>query len=115
MHSALDAFAALSHPARLDVFRLLTARAPRGVPAGELAALFSLPPSTMTGHLQRLERAGLIASERRSKQIRYALNVEGARRLVAFLVEDCCGGRPEICGPLSADADELTEEKKEAR
>ena len=28
----------------------------------------------------------------------YAVDVEGARRLIAFLTEECCEGRPEICG-----------------
>ena len=28
----------------------------------------------------------------------YAVHIDGIRRLVAFLTEDCCGGRPELCG-----------------
>lgn len=97
---ALTAFSALGHPTRLAVFRALSAAAPRAVPAGELAQTTGTPPSTLTSHLQALERAGLIRSARHSRQIRYALDIAGARGLVDFLTRDCCGGRPDICGAL---------------
>ena len=97
--NALAAFSALSHPVRLALFRTLTARAPEGVPAGELATEFDAPPSTMTGHLQTLERAGLVSSQRRSRQVLYALEPKGARELITFLTQECCGGRPDLCGP----------------
>jgi hypothetical protein len=31
--------------------------------------------------------------------IRDRLNAAGMGSLVGFLLEDCCGGRPELCGP----------------
>jgi hypothetical protein len=30
----------------------------------------------------------------------YRADVNGFRALVAFLTQDCCEGRPEICAPL---------------
>ncbi|MFS2316611.1 ArsR/SmtB family transcription factor [Maricaulis sp. D1M11] len=99
---ALAGFAALSHPVRLMLFRELASCAPQGVPAGQLAERFDVPPSTMTGHLQSLERAGLLSSERRSRSILYALNMTGARSLVDYLVHDCCAGRSDICGPAGS-------------
>lgn len=107
---ALAAFSALSHPVRLALFRELTSRAPNGVPAGELATEFGAPPSTMTGHLQTLARAGLVRSQRRSQQILYALEPKGARELITFLTQQCCGGRPDLCGPyqgLTATLEEI--------
>ena len=99
---ALAGFSALSHPVRLGLFRALVRCAPDGVAAGELAEQFDTPPSTMTGHLQTLERAGLIRSERRSRRIIYALDPDGTRALVDFVIEDCCDNRAELC---SAKAD----------
>lgn len=59
----------------------------------------------MSSHLAHLERAGLLRSWREQRHIFYAVNTEGIRQLVAFLTEDCCGGRPELCGiGPSADA-----------
>ena len=84
---AVSGFAALSHPVRLALFRTLCDQAPQRASAGELAHGFDIPPSTMTGHLQTLERAGLIKAERRSRFMLYSLNPEGTRRLVRYFVD----------------------------
>ena len=99
----IAAFAALAQATRLDTFRLLVAREPDGVPAGELARLMAVPQNTMSAHLAILARAGLVSGERRSRSIIYRANLARLRELVSFLLKDCCGGRPEICAPLVAD------------
>jgi hypothetical protein len=46
-----------------------------------------------------------LRSWREQRRILYAVETEGIRQLVTFLTEDCCGGRPELCGyatPASA-------------
>ena len=95
---ALEAFAALAQEHRLAVFRLLVREGPSGLPAGEIAARVAVPPSTLSHHLAHLERAGLLRSWRVERRIFYAVGIEGTRRLVAFLTEDCCQGHPEMCG-----------------
>jgi DNA-binding transcriptional ArsR family regulator len=52
----------------------------------------------LTFHLKELSHAGLIASEREGRSIRYALRIEGIRDLLDYLLHDCCKGRPELCG-----------------
>lgn len=99
---ALAALAALSQETRLAVFRLLVQEGPNGLPAGAIAEALGVAPSTMSSHLAQLERAGLLRSWRVQRQIFYAADYEGARRLLAFLMEDCCQGRPEICGTALA-------------
>ena len=96
--SAVEAFAALAQGHRLSVFRLLVREGPSGLPAGEIALRVAVPPSTLSHHLSHLERAGLLRSWRVERRIFYAVDIEGTRRLVAFLTEDCCQGHPEICG-----------------
>ncbi|WP_417487044.1 ArsR/SmtB family transcription factor [Maricaulis sp.] len=96
--NALAGFAALAHPVRLALFRALCDQAPERASAGELAQGFDIPPSTMTGHLQALERAGLIRAERRSRFMLYSLNPAGTRELVSFLVDECCHNRPDLIG-----------------
>jgi DNA-binding transcriptional ArsR family regulator len=98
INDAVDALSALAHQHRLTVFRLLVAEGPNGLPAGEIANRLKLQPSTLSHHLALLERAGLLRSWRVERRIFYAVDVEGTRRLVAFLTEDCCQGHPEICG-----------------
>lgn len=97
--NAIAAFAALSQPTRLAVFRALVQAGPDGVAAGALADLVAVPASTLSSHLKLLEQAGLVTSRRVSRNIFYAARYDTARALIAFLMEDCCAGHPAICGP----------------
>ncbi|BCB20190.1 helix-turn-helix domain-containing protein [Bosea sp. ANAM02] len=94
------ALAALAQSTRLDVFRLLVSAEPEGLPAGEVARRLDVPHNTMSSHLSILSRAGLVRSERISRSIVYRADLDALRSTIAFLLKDCCGGRPEICGPL---------------
>lgn len=100
---ALNVLAALSQATRLQTFRLLVRSEPDGVPAGELARLVGAPQNTLSTHLSILARAGLVHGERHSRSILYRADVARLRELVLFLLEDCCGGRPDLCAPLIAD------------
>ena len=73
------------------------------IAAGEVARLLDVPQNTMSTHLAILERAGLISSERHSRSIIYRAEVDRIRQIASFLVNDCCGGRPELCEPLIAE------------
>ena len=96
-----DAFAALGHPSRLAIFRLLARRAPQGVPAGEIAAALDIKPNVASVHLATLTRAGLIGGRREGKLVLYALDRAAAGRLIDYLALDCCRGRPDVCAPLT--------------
>ena len=98
-----ETFAALAHDVRLTVFRLLLAKSPEGLPAGQIALRLQIPASTLSAHLAQLARAGLLRSWREQRRILYAVDMEGTRRLVGFLVDDCCGGQPELCGIARRD------------
>nr|WP_298687641.1 metalloregulator ArsR/SmtB family transcription factor [uncultured Dongia sp.] len=97
---AISSLSALAQETRLDVFRLLMQRLPDGVPAGELALKFGVPPSTMSAHLAILTRAGLTQSERQGRTIYYAAELDGIKSLLEFLVKDCCNGKPNACNKL---------------
>ncbi len=96
------ALAALAQQTRLDVFRLLVKHEPEGLPAGEIARRLAVPQNTMSSHLGILARAKLLRTERQSRSIIYRANLEAVQGLVTFLLNDCCGGRTEICAPVVA-------------
>lgn len=96
---ALAAFAALSQLTRLDVFRLLVHAGPDGCPAGHISDMLKVRPNTLSANLAVLRGAGLVKSRREGRSIRYFADLEGLQRLLAFLMQDCCGGRPELCQP----------------
>ena len=97
---ALRAFAALSQPTRLDAFRLLIRAGPDGMAAGEIGVALAVRQNTLSANLTVLLNAGLVRNEREGRSIRYRADMDGLRGLLAFLLEDCCGGRAERCRPL---------------
>jgi DNA-binding transcriptional ArsR family regulator len=94
---AIAALAALSQDTRLAVFRFLVVAGPGGAAAGEIAQALEVPAPTLSFHLKELEQAHLVSSQRVSRSIIYSANYDRMRGLLAFLMDDCCRGRPEIC------------------
>lgn len=97
---ALSALAALGQETRLDVFRLLVKAGPQGIAAGEIATRLGAVQNTASAHLKVLAHAGLVRPERQGRTIRYFADMTGFRDLLAFLMEDCCDGNPELCRPV---------------
>ncbi|OSP54699.1 helix-turn-helix transcriptional regulator [Pseudoruegeria sp. SK021] len=98
--TALSAFACLSQPMRLDAFRLLIKAGETGMIAGEIGAALTARQNTMSANLSVLIQSGLVRKERQGRTIRYFADMDGVGGLLAFLVEDCCGGQAELCQPL---------------
>lgn len=99
--TAAVTFSALAHSGRLETFRLLVTAGKDGLPAGEIARSIGSPASSLSANLNILSGAGLVASRRDGRSVIYTAEYDRMRDLLAFLVDDCCGGRPEICAPLA--------------
>jgi DNA-binding transcriptional ArsR family regulator len=101
----VDALAALAHEYRLAIYRLLIERGPEGLPAGVIAERLKLAPSSLTFHLQQLQRVGLLTQERASRQLIYAADFTVMNGLVEFLTRNCCGDASQSCATDCAPAD----------
>lgn len=97
--AALYAFGALAQETRLEVLRALVRRGPSGHAAGALAEAVGASPPTLSFHLKELAAAGLVQARRDGRSIVYAADYGGIRRLVDFLMSECCQGDPRLCGP----------------
>jgi ArsR family transcriptional regulator len=95
---AIEALGALAHEHRLGTYRLLVQQGPVGMSAGRIASKVGLVPSSLTFHLQALQRAGLISQRRESRQLIYSADFEVMNGLVGYLTENCCKGSAE-CPP----------------
>src|ERR1700750_2000773 len=93
--AAVEALRALAHEHRLAIFRLLVERGPEGLPAGHIGARLKLVPSSLTFHLQNLQRAGLITQRRESRQLIYSADFDSMNGLIGYLTENCCAGSGE--------------------
>ncbi|SFA95881.1 transcriptional regulator, ArsR family [Poseidonocella pacifica] len=90
----------LGHPQRLAIFRLLMRRFPDVVPAGEIAEVLGLKPSTLSAYLSALVQAGLVTQDRAGTSRRYAIDMAEAQNTFDYLLSDCCRGRPDLCTPF---------------
>src|ERR1700687_2606634 len=98
--TAAAALGALAQETRLDIFRLLVRKGPEGLPAGEIGERLGLPSPTLSFHLSHLKHAGLVKSRRHSRSIIYSADFATMTGLMAYLTENCCGGRSEVCAPM---------------
>ncbi len=99
---AVAALAALAHEGRLQVFRLLVQAGATGIAAGEIARRVGVPANTLSANLNVLGHAGLVESRREGRSIIYTAEIGRMADLLGYLMEDCCGGSPELCAPLAA-------------
>jgi ArsR family transcriptional regulator, arsenate/arsenite/antimonite-responsive transcriptional repressor len=97
--AVIDALGALAHEHRLAIYRLLVQRGPEGLPAGTIGQRIGLLPSSLTFHLQNLQRAGLIAQRRESRQLIYSADFTAMTALVGYLTDNCCAESAAECCP----------------
>ena len=98
--NAVTKLGALAQESRLAVFRLLVESGPAGLPAGAIGERLGLPGPTLSFHLAQLKQAGLIAARRAGRSLIYAADFATMNALLAFLTENCCGGR--VCASRSS-------------
>jgi DNA-binding transcriptional ArsR family regulator len=98
---AIDVFAALAHETRLRIVRHLVVKGASGNSAGGIGEVVNAAPSKITFHISALERAGLVSSEKVSRQIIYRVNFDQMGALLTFLMRDCCNNDASVlatCG-----------------
>jgi ArsR family transcriptional regulator, arsenate/arsenite/antimonite-responsive transcriptional repressor len=112
--NVIAALGALAHEYRLRIYRLLVERGPEGLPAGTIAERIGLVPSSLTFHIQALQRAGLISQRRVSRQLFYAADFGTMNSLVGYLTENCCG-EASVCAPDCLPASTTIKSRKPRR
>lgn len=95
--AVIDALGALAHQHRLAIYRILVEQGPAGLPAGAIGERVGLVPSSLTFHLQTLQRARLITQERASRQLIYSADYSVMNGLVAYLTDKCCTASGDSC------------------
>jgi DNA-binding transcriptional ArsR family regulator len=88
---------ALAHEHRLAIYRLLVEQGPSGLSAGIIGDRVGLLPSSLTFHLQNLQRAGLITQQRISRQLIYSADFGVMNGLLGYLTENCCAASGGTC------------------
>ncbi len=114
---AVTALAALAQSSRLGVFRTLVQAGPAGLPAGRVAELTGIAPSSLSFHLKELSHAGLAESRQQGRFVIYTARFETMNALLGYLTDNCCGGNPctsaTACVPKPASASKKSVSRKE--
>ena len=85
-----DMLAAMGTEPRLRIMRLLLSAHPDGMVVGDSQAELGIPPSTLSHHLEKLKREGLVNVRRESMYLWHSANIEVLRDLLTFLYAECC-------------------------
>ena len=91
------ALAALAQPVRLQVFRALVIAGPCGMTPSTMAQGLGMPGSSLSFHLKELVNAGLVTSERASRNLIYRAEFGHMEALLRYLTLNCCQGA--ACAP----------------
>ena len=102
INAAIEALEALAHETRLEVFRLLVKAGPEGLSAGDIAERLDARQNTMSSHLSKLHRAGIVTKQRDGRHIIYRADFDAVSGLILYLMDDCCGGSAQLCDPIAA-------------
>ena len=89
---AISVFLALGQDSRLNVYRLIVQRGPKGLSPGEIVEQLGIPNATISFHLKELTNAKLLSVERVGRHLIYRANFKLITDLCDFLLENCCAG-----------------------
>jgi ArsR family transcriptional regulator len=92
--------AALAHPARLAIIRMLVRSGPAGLSAGKLGEPLNIAANALTFHLQKLAHVELVTSQRQGQFIVYSTVFSNLLGLMDSLVGACCADTSEKCDPV---------------
>ncbi len=81
---------ALGHSTRLSIYRLLVKAGDDGLVVGDIQRALDVPASTLSHHLAKLARVGLVVQGRRGREIYCGVDFDEMRSLIGFLTEECC-------------------------
>lgn len=85
-----DMLAAMGTAPRLRIVRLLLTAHPTGMIAGDIGTELDIAPSTLSHHLERLRREGVVKVRRDRTFLWYTANADALEDLLQFLFAECC-------------------------
>lgn len=81
---------ALGNPTRLQLYRILVRAGHGGLTVNQVQERLGIPASTLSHHLQRLIRNGLVSQERRATTLICRAVYPAMNALLGFLADECC-------------------------
>jgi ArsR family transcriptional regulator len=107
-HTAVTVMSVLGHKLRIEIWRTLLPVGARGLSAGTLSVRLDVAPSSLSFHLQRMSRAGLLLQRNEKRNTIYAANNDIVDALCMFLAhwDVACFERPSDPPELLGEIDD---------
>lgn len=90
MELAAAQLEALGNQTRLRLYRVLVRAGHDGLPVSQVQERLGIPASTLSHHLQRLIRNGLVSQERQATTLICRAVYPAMDALLGFLADECC-------------------------
>lgn len=90
--TAARMLAALGSAVRLRLFKVLLRAGREGMNVSDLQRELGIPASTLAHHLATIADAGLIAQERRGRELICTARYDEVRKVSTYLMAECCVG-----------------------
>lgn len=100
--TAAAQLAELGHPTRLGIFRVLVRAGCQGAPVGDIQQILDIPNSTLSHHLSRMSKVGLMEQRREGRTLYCVLQFNTVETLLGFLYAECCLGLPTSQSTVTA-------------
>ena len=91
--------AELGNETRLSIFRFLVKAGNKKVLVGDIQEEMGIPNSTLSHHLSRLAKVGLILQEKNGREIICQPQFDQLQDMIDFLLEECCEGESCLTKP----------------
>ncbi|MDQ8209646.1 helix-turn-helix domain-containing protein [Coraliomargarita sp. SDUM461003] len=90
--AAAESLAELGNIHRLAIYRYLVKAGHSGALVGDIQKALNIPASTLSHHLARMGRVGLIHQVKQSRTIVCSPDYQHLQELIHFLQAECCAG-----------------------
>ncbi|MCW8878488.1 MAG: helix-turn-helix domain-containing protein [Kangiellaceae bacterium] len=92
-----ERIAELGHPTRLLIFKHLVRAGHNGSPVGAIQEELQIPGSTLSHHIAKMVKVGLVKQVRESRTLYCQPQFDSLSEVIAYLQEECCIN--ECCRP----------------
>lgn len=90
LESTAKRLAELGHVTRLAIFKELVKAGPEGIPVGHIQDRLEIPASTLSHHLSKMVKVGLVEQRRESRTLYCLPRFDALNEVMDFLRQECC-------------------------
>ncbi len=89
-NEAASCLESIGNPTRLRIFKHLVKAGNAGATVGEVQKKLGIPASTLSHHISKLTKVGIVSQERQSRELICRANYDLMQDVLDYLMANCC-------------------------